>query len=287
VKLRVVLVDDEDAALARLRQLCSEHADVRIVGEARTGTEAIATIGRLAPDLVLLDVQLGAMTGLDVLQALPRDDLPQVVFVTAYEHYAAPAFEHEAVDYLLKPCSPERFARALERVRLRIAGGFAAPLREELLAAWRALLAQGALGVAAPGSAPTVGSAPAGAPGSAAPHAATAPAAPNGLFVEDGGKFVFLDVAQIDYVEAARNYVVIHAGKASYCHRSAISALEQQLDPAQFARIHKSVIVNLQRIASVESDFNGAYVIRLTTGATCRSGPSYRARIQGWLRPAR
>lgn len=265
MKIRALLVDDEDAALARLRQLCAPHADVRIVGESRTGREAVEKIVEVAPDLVFLDVQLGAMTGLDVLQALPSEDLPHVVFVTAYDHYAAHAFELAAIDYLLKPCSPERFAQALDRVRQRIASGLVAPLREELLAAWRSMVA------------PAVG---------AAGGLAAAPA-PHGLFVEDGGKFVFLEIAQIDYVEAARNYVVIHAGRASYCHRSPISALEQQLDPAQFARIHKSVLVNVQRIASIESDFNGTFVIRLTSGATCRSGPSYRSRIQGWLRPPR
>jgi two-component system LytT family response regulator len=268
MKIRALIVDDEDAGLVRLRQLAAPHADVRIVGEARTGTEAVERIRALAPDLVFLDVQLGAMTGLGVLEALPAEDVPHVVFVTAYDRYAAGAFDHAAVDYLLKPCSPERFARSLDRVRDRIAGGFVAPLREELLAAWRTLVA----GAAPPAAAVHAGAAP-------------SPAAPQGLFVEDGGRFVHLDVAQIDYVEAARNYVVIHAGKASYCHRSPISALEQSLDPARFARIHKSVIVNLARVASVESDFNGTFVIRLTTGATCRSGPSYRARIQGWLRP--
>jgi DNA-binding LytR/AlgR family response regulator len=269
VRIRALLVDDEDAALARLRQLCAPHADVRIVGEARTGREAIEKIVEVAPDLVFLDVQLGAMTGLDVLQALPSDDLPHVVFVTAYDHYAAHAFDLAAIDYLLKPCSPERFAQSLDRVRQRIASGLVAPLREELLAAWRSLVAPAASTSGAPAGGFPV------APG------------PHGLFVEDGGKFVFLEIAQIDYVEAARNYVVIHAGRASYCHRSPISALEQQLDPAQFARIHKSVLVNVQRIASIESDFNGTFVIRLTSGATCRSGPSYRSRIQGWLRPPR
>lgn len=271
MKIRAVIVDDEDAGLARLRQLAADHPDLRIVGEARTGVEAIERIRALAPDLVFLDVQLGAMTGLGVLDALPAEDVPHVVFVTAYDRYAAGAFELAAVDYLLKPCSPERFARAIERVRERVAGGLVAPLRDELLAAWRSLVA----GAAAPAAIP------------ASVGGGSATAGPQGLFVEDGGRFVYLETAQIDYVEAARNYVVIHAGKASYCHRSPISALEQSLDPARFARVHKSVIVNLSRIASVESDFNGTYVIRLTNGATCRSGPSYRARIQGWLRPAR
>lgn len=273
MKLRALLVDDEDAAIVRLRQLCAGHADVRVVGEARTAAEAAERAVALAPDVVFLDVQLGAATGLDVLRALAPDDLPNVVFVTAYEHYATDAFEHEAIDYLLKPCSPERFALALERVRRRVAGAVVGPLRDELLAACRQLLGTG--GAESPG------------PASPAGGAAAAGGTGQGLFVEDGGRFVFLDFAAIDYVEAARNYVVIHVGKTTYCHRAAISALEQTLDPARFARIHKSVIVNTTRIASVESDFNGTFVVRLQCGAACRSGPSYRGRILGWLRPPR
>ena len=106
------------------------------------------------------------------------------------------------------------------------------------------------------------------------------------MFVEDGGRYVFVELATIDFVEAARNYVVIHVGKKSYLHRTAISALEQTLDPTRFARVHKSMIVNLRRVESIESDFNGTYVFRLACGASCRSGQSYRARIAALLKPS-
>lgn len=258
MKIRTLLVDDEQHSITRLRQLCADHADLKIVGEAQNGADAIGMLHTLAPDLLFLDVHLGAMSGLDVLAALESGELPSVIFMTAYENYAAEAFERDAVDYLLKPCTPERFARALGKLRLKMERGGTLS-REELLAAWRQLM----------GGPPPL---PAG--------------RLDGLFVEDAGRWVFVDFHSIDFVEAARNYVVIHVGKRSLLHRAAISSFEQTLDPARFARIHKSVIINLSRVESIESDFNGAYVVRLAGGASCRSGQSYRARIQEILRPA-
>ncbi len=258
MKIRTLLVDDEAHSIARLRQLCADHPDIRIVGEALTGADAIEKLRTLSPTLLLLDVHLGSMSGLDVLAALDPEDVPFVVFVTAYENYAAAAFERDAIDYLLKPCTPERFARALAKLRTHIERG-STPAREELIAAWREL---------------------------AGTNGGSAPARRDGLFVDDGGRWVFVEFESIDYIEAARNYVVIHVGKRSYCHRAAISALEQSLDPSRYARIHKSVIVNLRRVESIESDFNGAFVVRLAGGASCRSGQSYRARIQALLRPS-
>jgi two-component system, LytTR family, response regulator len=257
VKIRTLLVDDEEHSITRLRQLCAEHADLKIVGEAQSGVAAIEMLHALAPELVFLDVHLGAMSGLDVLAALEPEELPAVIFMTAYETYAAEAFERDAVDYLLKPCTPERFARALGKLRLRMERG-SVSTREELLAAWRHLM----------GSAPPSGA-----------------GRLDGLFVEDAGRWVFVEFHSIDFIEAARNYVVIHIGKRSLLHRAAISSLEQTLDPTRFARIHKSVIVNLSRVESIENDFNGAYVVRLAGGVSCRSGQSYRGRIQELLRP--
>ena len=258
MKIRTLLVDDEEHSIARLRQLCAEHADLKVVGEAMSGAEAIDKVRVLAPTLLLLDVHLGAMSGLDVLAALDSDELPFVIFMTAYESYAAAAFERDAIDYLLKPCNPERFARALVKLRARIERG-GPSTREELIATWRELM----------GSAPPA-----------------APSRRDGLFVEESGRWVFVDFESIDYIEAARNYVVIHVGKRSFCHRAAISSLEHWLDPTRYARVHKSVIVNLNRVESIESDFNGAYVIRLVGGASCRTGQSYRGRIQQLLRPS-
>jgi two-component system, LytTR family, response regulator len=258
MKIRALLVDDEEHSITRLRQLCAAHADIRIVGEAQAGADAIEKLRALAPSVVFLDVHLGAMSGLDVLAALEPEELPSVIFMTAYETYAHAAFERDAVDYLLKPCTPERFARALGKLRARMERG-GTTTRGELVAAWRQLM-----GGTPP---PSTG-------------------APDGLFVEDAGRWVFVDFSSIDYIEAARNYVVLHVGKRSFLHRATISSLVQSLEPTRYARIHKSVIVNLNRVESIESDFNGAYVIRLAGGASCRSGQSYRSRIQELLRPA-
>jgi two-component system LytT family response regulator len=258
MRIRTLLVDDEPRALERLRQLCAAHADVRVVGEASSGSEAIAEIRRLEPAVVLLDVQLGAMSGLDVLGALHDDELPRVIFMTAYEGYAASAFERDAVDYLLKPCTPERFARALERLRERLASHEVLG-RAELVAACRTLLTT---------------------------RPSPEPTRRDGLFVEDSGRWVFVEFDSVDYIEAARNYVVIHAGSRTLCHRATISSLEQMLNPLRFARVHKSTIVNLDRVESIESDFNGVYVMRIIGGASCRTGQSYRSRIVELLRPS-
>ena len=259
MKIRTLLVDDEGHAIERLRQLCAGHPEIKVVGEAANGPEAINSIRSLAPALLMLDVQLGAMSGMDVLAALEPEELPHVVFMTAYETYAAAAFERDAVDYLLKPCTPERFARAIAKFAQRIRSG-TPPQREQLLASWRSLIA--------------------GAPAAAGLRR-------EGLFVDDAGRHVFVEFASIDYVEAARNYVVIHVGKKSYCHRVPISALELTLDPERFVRIHKSALVNLAKIEAIESDFNGVFIVYLTGGASCRSGQSYRLRIQQLLRPGR
>jgi len=256
MKLRTLLVDDEDHALERLRQLCAAHPEVRVVGEAHSGAEAIELVRAHAPVLIFLDVHLGSMSGFDMLSALEPDELPHVVMMTAYDCYAATAFERDAIDYLLKPCTPERFARALAKVQARMERGNA-PTRDQLVAAWREV---------------------AGLRSGGAAHR-------DGLFVEDGGRWVFVACDSIDYIEAARNYVVIHSAGRSLCHRATISSLEERLDPARFARIHKSVIVNLERVESIESDFNGTYVLRIAGGSQCRSGQSYRSRIQDLLRP--
>jgi DNA-binding LytR/AlgR family response regulator len=257
VKLRAVLVDDEPLAIERLRQLGATVDDLRVVGTAGCVAEAIELMRCVAPDVVFLDVELGDGTGFDVLAATERSDLPYVVFVTAYDAYAANAFDGGAVDYLLKPCSPERFGAAVERLRQRLRAAETPATHEQLLAACRALLQGG--GTARPPS--------------------------DGLFVEQDGRYVFVPAASIDYVEAARNYVVIHAAGVTHCHRASISTLEQYLDPAHFVRIHKSVIVNLARVRTIDSDFHGTYVFRLAGGAACRSGPSYRARVLDLLRP--
>ena len=256
MKIRTLLVDDEDRAVSRLRQLCAEHPDIAVIGEARTGPEALEKLQTLAPKLLFLDINLGAMSGLDVLSALDPDDLPFVIFVTASDSYAATAFDLAAVDYLLKPCTPKRFAQAVGRIRQCVGLGLAATAGEQLLSGWRK-------------------------------YSGTVSTAEqrDGLFVQDGDRFVFLDTASIDFVEAARNYVVIHAGKTTYCHRTSLSDLENALHPAHFVRVHKSIIVNITRVESVQSDFKGGFIFRLASGAQCHSGPSFSPRIRNLLRP--
>jgi two-component system LytT family response regulator len=228
--LRVLVVDDEPLVRDGLRTLLERESDVRLLGEARNGDEALDRIRELRPDLVLLDVQMPGMDGLAVVESLEPDERPAFVFVTAHSEYAIKAFEVHAVDYLLKPFDAERFATALSRARVRMAAGNADRL-EELLATLR-----------------------------------PARAYPEQLLLKHEGTVVVVPANDIDWVEAADNYVKVHTRTGRYMVREALKQVEAKLDPARFARAHRSAIVNLSRVKSLEPLAAGEYVITLTTG---------------------
>jgi two-component system, LytTR family, response regulator len=218
VPLRVLIVDDEEPARRLLAELLAGEEDVAVVGECRNGFEAVQTIQTLAPDLVLLDVQMPKLDGFEVLELL--ESAPMVVFVTAYDEYAVRAFEVHAVDYLLKPVSGERLHAALERVRARLAAhGPPEPL-----------IAAGPLARAAK---------------------------PSGGFLErvlvrDGDKVHVVPVARVDYFEAQGDSVVLRAGAEKLRKATTLNDLERELDPGRFLRVHRSYILNLDRLAGIE-----------------------------------
>jgi len=217
VTVRVVIVDDEPVARRGLRHLLLEHPDVAVVGEARNGEEAVRVISRLAPDLVLLDVQMPAGDGFDVLRRL-EPPLPAVVFVTAYDEYAVRAFEAYALDYLVKPVHEDRFRAAIERVRERLRSAAAL---EEARRLMQLLESGGTGGLAAAGP-------------------------PAGRLVIPGanGELV-VDVADVEWIEADNYYAVIHARGRRHLLRESLDSLETRLDPRRFLRVHRSAIVNL------------------------------------------
>ena len=216
-RLRVLIVDDEAPARSLLREYLAAHADVDVVGECANGFEAVKAAGELAPDLVLLDVQMPRLDGFEVLELLePR---PTVVFCTAYDEFALRAFEVNAVDYLLKPFGRERLAAALERVRERRA-----------------------------------------APGSPGPDPArlAAAARPAGrhverLIVRDGAQVHVIPVERLDYLEAQDDYVAIHADGKSWLKHATLAETAEGLDPSRFVRVHRSYVVQLDRIARLEA----------------------------------
>ena len=243
--IRAVVVDDEPLARQRLRKLLKGDPEIELVAECADGAEAITAICRHAPDLVFLDVQMPEVDGFEVLRSVGPARMPLVVFVTAYDRYALRAFDVHALDYLLKPFDRERFAAALERAKQRLRGERRAEAGRKTLALLASLR---------PDAAPL-----------------------ERLVIRSGGRVFLLRVGEIDWFEAEAKYVRVHAGKASHLFRQAIGALEPRLDPRRFARIHRSTIVNLDRVKLLEPTFHGDYCVvlhdgtRLTLSRGCRT----------------
>jgi two-component system LytT family response regulator len=254
--IRALLVDDEPLARRRIEQLLAEWPDFAVQGECSNGAEAVAALRTDSSiDLIFLDVQMPDFSGLQVLQQvqhLPR--LPLVVFVTAYDQYALQAFDHHAVDYLLKPLDPDRFAHCLVRVRQRVARPAATPALPSPLT--------DLLGTLPP-----------------------APAAfATQLLIKQPGRYYFVPTAQIQYLEAAANYVTVHTKGKPHTLRTTLSQLERQLDPAQFLRIHRSLIVNTQQIKELHSWAHGEFLLTLHDGTHLSSSRSYADGLQQFLK---
>jgi len=247
-KLRVLIVDDEPIARRGIRQGLEAHPQVEVAGECGNGLEAVEAIRDQAPDLVFLDVQMPEMDGFEVIEEIGVDRMPAVIFVTAYDKYALRAFDVHAVDYLLKPFDEERFARALDHARSRIEKK---TLGEEL----RGLLSEHFAG---------------------RKHLER-------LVVKSGGRIFFLDVAEIEWIEAADNYAELHAGKQVHLVRHTLASLEAKLDPDRFVRIRHSTIVNVRRVKELRPASSGEYEVVLLSGAVLESSRRYRKRLAAIL----
>jgi two-component system, LytTR family, response regulator len=249
--IRAVIVDDEPLARLRIRNLLAEVEDVEVVAECANGREAIQAIEESPPDLLFLDIQMPELDGFDVLQAIGAGQVPVVIFVTAYDQFALRAFEAHALDYLLKPFDDERFEAALERARERIRQQQGGDLDRRL----RAFLQEvrGDRGYL------------------------------QRLVVPTGHRSVFIRTEEIDWIEAERNYIRLHVGGRAYLLRENLSRIESALDPAKFCRIHRSTIVNVDRIQAVESLFRGEYLVLLHDGTKLTSGRSYRPNLHNLM----
>ena len=234
MKIRALIVDDEQLARQRVRLLLGEEPDVEVIGESGDGFEAVDEIQATKPDLVFLDVQMPDMDGFEVLRRVPQASLPFVIFTTAYDQHALRAFEVSALDYLLKPFKPSRFKEAVQRAR-------------ELIANKQA-------GVAARGLLTLLGQSP----------------APAGqltrLAVKTPGKVTFVELDQIQAIEAAGKYAVVHVGKVNHVLRESMTSLESHLPSQQFLRISRSVIVNTDQIQELQPMFKGENLVVLKNG---------------------
>jgi two-component system LytT family response regulator len=233
VKIRTVIVDDEPLARQRVRRLLEADADIAIVGECADGEQAVADLRKLRPDLVFLDVQMPGLDGFGVVREL-GPPLPAVIFVTAHDRFALKAFEVHALDYLLKPFDKSRFGAALEHAKAQVRQGSAAAVDQRLQELLQTVQSR--------------------------------EPAPERLMVKSAGRIYFVRIADIDWIEAAANYVRLHVGKEDHLLRDSLSALEKKLDPARFVRIHRSTIVNVERIRELQPVFHGDYVVILHDG---------------------
>jgi len=244
--MRVLIVDDEPIARRGLRRLLGAEPDVEIAGEAGSGTAALDAIADLKPDLVLLDIQMPEMGGLEVVATVGPANMPAVVFVTAYDKYAVDAFDLNAADYVLKPVDPERLSRALGRARQRLVTGVRGDLEARLL---RVLESTRAL-------------------------------QPERLVVRSANRIQFVGTEDIDWINAEDNYVRIHASGKTYLMRDTVAAMEARLDPSRFVRIRSSTIVQIARIREIRPLSNGTFELQLHDGTRVTSARRFRDRIE-------
>lgn len=250
--MRIVLVDDEPAARALLREYLEEEAGAEVVAECGTGREAVEAINAEAPDLVFLDVQMPGLGGFDVIERL--EHLPQVIFSTAHDNFALRAFEAGAADYLLKPYSRARFRKALGRARTRLRQ------REE----------------------------PAGALLDVLRAARSGGAYPDRLFVRAGRRILPVDAAAIRWIEADGDYAKLHTAEGTHLHNAGLGALAERLDPERFLRVHRSAIIALPALEHLVSDGQGGYVATINVGgkrgrAKVRVSRSYAPAVRDLL----
>ena len=249
--IRVLIVDDEPLAREKIKGMAKDDPDLSVVGECSNGAEAVEAVRTLRPDLLLLDVQMPEMGGFAVLEALESEGLPPVIFITAFDNYAVRAFEVHALDYLLKPFDRERFAAAMGRAKAQIRREQSGGVDSRILSLLEQLR--------------------------------EAPKYQERLVIKSNGRVFFLHVDEVEWIEAEGNYVSIHAGKKAHLLRETISGMEAQLDPQKFIRVHRSAIVNLNRVKELQPWSHGEYRIILKDGTQLTLSRSYREKLQAAL----
>ena len=260
--VRILIVDDEPSAREILREMLNDEVQsgaVKIIGECADGREAVRLIQTAKPDIVFLDVQMPETDGFGVLSALSAEQLPIIIFVTAYDQYALRAFEFHALDYLLKPFDRERFDQAFKGAKTMLSQKRAGNLNDRIIA----LLEER--------KAPAVA------------QSASSPKFLERLVIKAEGRVFFLRVEEIEWIEAEGNYVALHIEKKAYLFREAISVLETQLNPLIFQRIHRSTVVNIDCIKELQPMFRGEYSVVMRDGTQLKLSHSYRDKLQKHL----
>ena len=248
MRLTILLVDDEPLAREGLRLLLAGDPDIGAIHEARDGREAVAAIRDLRPDLVFLDIQMPEMDGFEVVREIGVDHMPAVVFVTAHDQHAIQAFEINALDYLLKPVSADRFARALARAKESLGSEPAGGGDRQIVSLLESIVSP--------------------------------PRWLKRIAVRAAGRTLLVDTGEIDWIGAAENYVELHAGRACHLVHVPMNTIERRLDPEVFLRIHRSLIVNVTRVRELQPAAHGEYVLTLAGGVRLQSGRAYSEQVR-------
>ncbi len=251
MEIRALIVDDEPLAREAIRELLTADSGVKVVAECVNGREAVAAIQKLRPDLVFLDIQMPDVDGFSVLEAVGPTRMPVTIFVTAYDKYALKAFEVHALDYLLKPFDEDRFQQALERAKAQVQSDKKERLEERLVALLRENKGEQKF--------------------------------LDRLVIKSGGRIIFLKTQEIDWIQAEGNYLRLHVGKDSYLFRETMNNIERKLDSRQFVRIHRSTIVNMERIKELQPWHTGEYIVMMQTGKELTLSRGYRDQLQKLL----
>ena len=253
-KIRALIADDEPLAREWIRNGLSADPDVEVVGECHDGLEAVAAIERHQPDLVLLDVEMPGLNGFGILERVRTERSPAVIFITAYDQYALKAFDARAVDYLMKPISPERLNEAVARAKAHCERTSSQELRTALVSLVREVQRDRSY--------------------------------PEWLLLKEEGRSFFVHVPDIDWIESSRNNVLLHVGKQKHVCHETTAGMEAKLDPRRFLRIHRSAIVNIERIQELHPWFNGDYTVLLRDGTRLTMSSTYRERLKDFRRLA-
>ena len=246
-KIRALIVDDEPLARRRIKNLLAHDSGVDVIGECSDGYKAVSSIRDLTPDLVFLDVQMPAMDGFEVIKTIGAERMPTVIFVTAYDQYALKAFDVNALDYLLKPFNRSRFQKTLERAKTTIRRMHDRDVNDQLLSLLGDLQREQGM--------------------------------PDRFIIKSGGRVVFLRVEEIDWMSTVGNYLRLHVGRDSHLMRETMSGMESQLNHERFMRIHRSTIVNLDRVKEVQPWAKGEYVVIMRDGTRLIMSRRYRERL--------
>jgi two-component system LytT family response regulator len=264
-KLRTLLVDDEALSRRGLELRLQLAADIEIIGQCSNGREALSAIREQRPDLVFLDIQMPGLSGFDVLAELQPHELPMVVFVTAYDRFAVQAFEARAIDYVLKPVDDARLAATLAHVRELTDQRAAVAERNQLVNLLAELRGSGHIESGEPAQ----------------------PQTPDWLPIRNGRETVRVPMQAIEWVDAAGDYLCIHANGHTHILRATMREMENLLDPRLFQRVHRSTIVNLTRVKSLRAHMNGEYFLRLEGGQELKLSRTYRDKVEYFLKRPR